>query len=272
MPEPVWLRKFKQTWLWDDMRVMDEEINSAKLKVVIGGFYEVLASQILKGEHGDQPAGWDVYPDVILWGKGRREKRKVDLLVEVKGASRKYGFIIDHGQTREYEKLKENEFPFTAPITYYMLFVHNVLGLESMCKTTDDAVNILCTNTIGAILLPMDIIKKWIEWSTMNMYVLGGYGARGRNGSAGHQYFSRMSGPMVERWIHSPDQLTLSMKSLAENQGYEWSMNGWKIKSNFVLSQKIMGKDVSPFLLTKVVGSDWGIKERRENEKERDHG
>lgn len=260
MPEPVWLKKFKGTWLWDDMAKTEDEVTSAKLKVVVGGFYEVLASQILKGEHGDCPLGWDVYPDVILWGKGRREQERCDLLVEVKGAGRKHGFIIDHGQAERYGELSTNTFPFTTPTTYYMFFIHQIERLEADNKTVDQVINVLCNNTIGAILLPLDLVRQWIEWSPIRGYVAGGYGSRGRNGSDGHQYFSRLSGPMVEKWIHTPAELSASMLKLAEDHDGDWSMNGWTVKSNFILGQKVMDKAVSPFLLTAILGKDWRAK------------
>jgi len=249
MPEPVWLKHFKEGWLWEEMGNPNEEIGIAKLKVVIGGFYEVLAAQILKGEHGRCPQGWDVYPDVVLWGMGRRGKAKCDVLVEVKGGSRKYGFIIDHGQLREYDKLEAYEFPFSNPVTYYMLFVHNVVGMGKENKSLDEILDMLCSNTVGAILIPKSMVKVWVECSPMRMYT---YVNESSRGGLGHEYFSRMTGTKVEKWLHSPKEFGLTLEEMAKDGKYDWSMNGNKLSSRFILNQEVMGKKVSPFLLTVV--------------------
>lgn len=246
MPMPTWLRDELQGYLFGECSPMEESMSSAKLKVVIGGFYEHLAARMIGGEHGKVPPGWEVYPDVVLRGTGKER----DLLVEVKGASRKYGIIVDHGQCKKYMDMRSWVMPFYHPVVHYMFFIHNVKRPEATCKTVGEMVEALCDSTLCALLLPLDLIHVMTQLMPVLWYVGDGYGSRG---DEEHPTYMRLSGPKIEKWCHSPMECRESIERLMVEKDERFKLKEWDSRSSVVKGQTVAGIEVKPFLLTTFV-------------------
>lgn len=194
MPAPAWIHQWSQTSLFSRP---DTRLNSGLVKVVVGQFFEVLASGILKGECAGTPPGWDVYPDVVKWGK-----RTGDRLFEIKGAGRT-GWIIDTGQVSFYEGL-ESRFPFTDPIVQYVGFVHSGQDLKKNCRTVQELILLLAQSVVGGIVFPLPVIRSMVDGLKNYEYKAWGDGCRG---GERHPHFVRLRGTWASRWIQYPESM-----------------------------------------------------------------
>lgn len=237
MPEPVWLSHYRDI-LFDSMRMDDRPLNAGSVKVVVGSFFEVLGSMILKAEFSDRPGNWEVYPDLIKWACNGNNS---DLLIEVKGASRKNGFVFDCGQVREYEELTKVDFPFTNARVRYLLFVH-VLGkakdpLKDRFKNVNELIVGLCGGTVCGLYVPLDVMQNIERESYIHSYTK----SYTRQGKGDRNSYFKLSAVQVQKWVRYP----LTFKKDMEDSGY--GMNGYKPNWFFIDGFKVLGHEVREF-------------------------
>jgi len=156
MPKPYWVNNYEKLWLFNDMCHSQEKLKGGKTKVIVGQFYEELAAKMFKGEHAKNEERAAVYPDVICWNQNGGS----DILIESKASYQGKHWIIDVQQIEEYNKLKENDFPFTKPDIYYVLFMHDVKDMAKRFGIVSELIKELCKNTIVAFKLSLEFVQE----------------------------------------------------------------------------------------------------------------
>jgi len=245
VPIPEWMDdSLRQDWLFKELEPDQQPLNEGKVKVVIGQFYEALAAHILVGEFGERPAGWLVYPDVVIWGAHQFGGEIHDVLVEVKGGSKRYGFIVDTGQTNEYENLQNCDFPFTQPEVMYLFFIHDLTKIETNHKTVDELIQALTKHTLAAVAMPLSIVKELEDILPLNGYAGWSNGSRG---GPGHEFFVRLSSYRMHRWATGDEGFHDGIDRLAKKNDRTWNRNGWVMRDEIITGAKIKDYVVSDF-------------------------
>jgi hypothetical protein len=162
MGYPSWMSDFLQTKLFDEDEVhIHRFISRGAVMTIVGQTFEYVTSLITGGELvKNAPEHWESYPDVIDWG--RKRKNKSDVLWESKG-SNKSAPLLDLTQIQFYSRLVKNEFPFTSPRVFYILYSYDVKGLSNSFDNIPKMVKGICRSIQGAVVLDVETVVKIAE-------------------------------------------------------------------------------------------------------------
>ncbi len=227
MPIPPWLRQHTDLFLFDDMKIVAKPLTVGGIKVLIGQFFEVLTAKLFNGTHSVNETGWEVYPDVVIWGNNCR-----DIIIESKASHT--SIVIDSKQYKFYKKLIGTEFPFNDPIIYYVLYIHSLKDIKKTYNDTIELTNALCKSVEMCLAVPIEYMDNFIGHLTFRPYGFKGYGSRGEG-----CYEPKRK--RLREWIHNnrmiKEDLSISCK----------------INNGRVVPFKIMDKYINSFDIT-VVG------------------
>jgi len=273
MPKPKWLDdRLAGSWLWPEFKPLNRELTAPKAKVVVGQFFEVMGATLFNGEYGPNPQGWEIHPDTVL----RKRWRNRDILLEIKGGGRAYGFLIDTGQHHFYNKMgngwwpgkmtdeqleeylkipfltvKEkrdaHKPPYNNPLSYYLFFVHDLSAITKNHAIVDDLVASLCHSVLGAMVLPVDVVGQLIEWLPLRVYT--GWCESGSRGSEAHPYFVRLSAYQAQRWINGVVDVNEAFDELAAKDKSTWDGSGYVVNRYWISTAKVLKHRVNPFML-----------------------
>jgi hypothetical protein len=155
----------------DGNTALDNEVSPANANVIIGQYFEYLTSRIFDGKLADKPDD-AVFPDVVLWGR----HKKGDILLEVKGTYR--APLMSLFQLQEYKKLEDNDFPFTRPRVYYVIYLHSAIQIVPQCPTVRDLLAYLSKSIDACIVVPIDALIRLVTCNNGLVYDFGQWQAR----------------------------------------------------------------------------------------------
>jgi len=273
MPKPSWLDdRLRGNWLFPEFHPGNRELTAPKAKVVVGQFFEVMGTTLFQGEYGPNPSGWKIHPDTVL----RRRWHNRDILLEIKGGGRSYGFLIDTGQHNFYKKMLDGWWPgqmteeeleehrkipfvtkadikaftkppYFRPMSHYLFFVHDLSHITKTHETVDDLVASLCHSVLGAMMLPISVVDCLIDWLPLRAYT--GWNETGSRGGEDHPYFVRLSAYQVQRWINGVVDVNDAFDELAAKDEDIWLRNRYDVNRYFVSTAKVLKHRVNPFML-----------------------
>jgi hypothetical protein len=256
---PAWVKLFTSAQLYlPGFRDLELK-NSAQVACVVGSFYEILGATMLSAYREENPPKtWEVYPDLVYWGD--KYGMDNDILVEVKGSGRAYGLYLSWFQIERYKELQKTEFPFTAPRIYYLIFVH---GLKSMAKTYDtqlELIEALACNTLGALLMPLDLILETQYWMNLRESSFWHSPAHRHPGSPRGRGWDkdlllRFTGPRLHRWAIGQERVD---SYFFGESGGDYTMNGFESRIDRVPSFQILDFRTNSFLFTQILEKDQG--------------
>lgn len=154
MGVPTWIYDSIVTVLFNDVKFVYKPIQAGHATVLIGQFFEVIAKKFLyKSKMVEMPDGWTAYPDLIVW-----HDRGQDTLIEVKAGYR--CAKIDKEQIKAYDEILKQDFPFTNPKLYYVLFSHNIQHITKNYKRIHDLLIALATGIESCYVMPFALVKE----------------------------------------------------------------------------------------------------------------
>jgi len=196
--------------LFPELSEDEQKLNSAKVKVVVGQYFEMLGVELFGAKYGEVTGDWKVYPDATIGDH---------TLLEIKGGGRSYGFLIDMGQLRLYGELEGGALPYTDeflevpfldaadvrnpfkdPKVYYVCFVHGLKSIKKSCGTVSELIKALSHNVLGAIIMPRSAVQRLAGEQILREYT--GWCDSGSRGGVGHEYFVRFSAYQAQRWAN----------------------------------------------------------------------
>lgn len=150
--------------------VLDQDVSPAVRNVVIGQYFEFLASIIFGAEllNPTETVADVPVPDAVVWGghKGR------DIILEVKASY--CAPLMCSKQIDDFKGLEKNDFPFTRPRVFYVCFLHSATAIAEHCKTIRDLISYLSKSIDVCLVLPIDAI---IKLASLNDVLTHDYGA-----------------------------------------------------------------------------------------------
>jgi len=269
---PSWLKQMEENWLFPELREDLQPLNHAKVKVVIGQFFEALGIALFGGAFGGSNGMWTVYPDGIK----RKAYRNRDVLLEFKGGGYKYGFLIDVGQVVQYGKMLrgenvalldsyKEEIPFwdaddgrarfNKPYLYYMFFVHNLSQIRKNHDTVSELLDGLSRGVVAAMVLPYPVVHTLVKSLTHRKYKGWDKGSRG---GPGHEYFVRFSGVQVSRMANGQRSVREFLHGLVDGYGNElpFDPNALTVERYYIGARKVLHHAVNNFIMVVVREKD----------------
>jgi hypothetical protein len=159
---PEWVKRYYEGWLFPEAR--DKPLTDRmQTATVVGHFCEQYVKHLLGGVRDDTVVGeGETSPDLVYWNADTGLER--DIIVEVKGLSRKYGLPVSNFQVANYDELSREMFPLTQPDCYYAIVVYEAEKLTKTCQTENQALEMLGASITGTLLLPLVVMKDLIRW------------------------------------------------------------------------------------------------------------
>lgn len=145
---------------------LDRELSPAIRNVIIGQYFEYMATRVFGGELMNKDEEGH-FPDIVKWGA----YKKRDVLLEVKASYR--APIISVQQLHDYKALEKNDFPYTRPRIYYVVFLHSATLIESQCKTVRDLIGYLSRSVDACLVLPIDAVLRLVTCNNGIVYEYG---------------------------------------------------------------------------------------------------
>jgi len=264
MPKPPWLENYNKRYLFPELLEPDDvPLNSAKVKVVVGQFFEALGVQIFGAKYGEVNGCWKIYPDAWI----KRAFKGRDVLLEIKGGGRSYGFLIDLGQVREYGDLQAGGSPFTKeyldipflsksdikppfnnPMVYYVLFIHGLSSIKKTCETVPQLIKELSKNVIGAVVLPQSVVATMVERHLTWREYMGR--DKGSRGGKGHEHFVRLSAYKASKWANGTADITEFLgEIIAGDDNPPWKVEDFAVDNFYIGSRKLLTHAVNNFMM-----------------------
>jgi hypothetical protein len=161
---PSWLVDHQQLDLFKN-KLSGMYLTKHNSRVVVGQFFEHLTSKLI-----NDSVLADVYegvanPDLIVWNG----KLPFDILLEVKASMKAH--LFDIHQIKYYSALQDNNFPYTRPKMYYVLWCYH-FNKESI-SMAGSALNLVkrLGNYIDAcFIIPIEIVHLIIKYLPVMSY------------------------------------------------------------------------------------------------------
>jgi len=187
-----WTRFAFDAWLFPEMAATKPLKDRTQAAVIVGHFCEQYLMHLMGGIKDVSLGQFGVEPDVTFWNNGVVD---YDILVESKGMSRRHGTYVTHDQVFRYVTMTDLDFPLTRPRVFYAMCLHNVIDMAKRFNTEIGLIEALCTNYIGTLLIPLEIMHALISWMTRRAN-------KGWNTPChDHDWMTAISGPQLHKII-----------------------------------------------------------------------
>jgi hypothetical protein len=171
------------SWLQTDLfkgKMSGLALTQHNSRVVVGQFFELLSRHLIKGSELGDIKEDEANPDLIVWNNGRVS---FDLLLEVKASMKAH--LFDSAQLDFYNGLGENEFPYTRPRLYYVLWCYHFKGNVSMAGSAYNLIRKLGSCVDSCFIVPLELIINLTNQLPKMSY--------GKWSIPGREYYYRMA-------------------------------------------------------------------------------